>query len=222
MPVLITCLVCKKIFKVKPSRLLKGVKYCSRDCYWKEVGKIISKAIDKKGRRVVLTKCKYCNEEFSSFISLKRVYCSKKCANDDRKGNKPWNFGIPMSSVTKTKLSTSLMGKIPWNKGKKYPQFGGKNHFAWKGGTYNKDRKIDMQRKFYREWRKSVLERDNYTCIWCGSKKKLNADHIKPYSLYPELRYELSNGRTLCEECHKKTDTYGKKAVIINHVNKND
>ena len=40
---------------------------------------------------------------------------------------------------------------------------------------------------------------------------KLNADHIKPFSLFPELRFDLNNGRTLCVECHKKTDTYCEK-----------
>ena len=37
------------------------------------------------------------------------------------------------------------------------------------------------------------------------------ADHVKPWALYPELRYDLDNGRTLCVPCHKKTETYGYK-----------
>jgi len=64
--------------------------------------------------------------------------------------------------------------------------------------------------------------RDNFTCIWCGIRNeeglgfsvKLNADHIKPFALFPDLRFELSNGRTLCEDCHKKTDTYGLKVKL--------
>lgn len=61
-------------------------------------------------------------------------------------------------------------------------------------------------------WRKSVFERDNYTCQICQERgKKLQADHIKPFKYFPELRWILSNGRTLCEECHKKTDTWGRR-----------
>lgn len=55
-----------------------------------------------------------------------------------------------------------------------------------------------------------VFERDNYICQKCNKKGgRLVADHIKPFALYPELRFELSNGRTICKECDLKLDTYG-------------
>ena len=69
----------------------------------------------------------------------------------------------------------------------------------------------------YRQWQKVVFERDNRTCQICGlTKEIMHADHIKRYSEFPELRYELSNGRTLCEECHIKTENYG-NPVKHNH-----
>src|SRR3989304_1550222 len=90
-----------------------------------------------------------------------------------------------------------IKGSVPWHKGLKN---------AWKNS------------KEYKLWRTAVFERDGYTCIWCGRKKevagKLNADHIKPFAYYPELRFAIDNGRTLCVGCHKTTDTYlwkGKK-----------
>ncbi len=57
----------------------------------------------------------------------------------------------------------------------------------------------------YKKWRNKVFERDKYTCQKCNKiGGTLNAHHIKEYSKYPEVRYEVKNGITLCEKCHKK------------------
>jgi hypothetical protein len=105
-------------------------------------------------------------------------------------------------------------GFTPWNKGIKVPQISGENAYNWKGGMYEKNRKIDMGRKNYRAWREAVFARDNWKCTWCDFTENLNAHHIKSYSLYPELRYAIDNGVTLCENCHKLTDTYGNKTRL--------
>lgn len=56
----------------------------------------------------------------------------------------------------------------------------------------------------YRKWKLEVLKRDNNKCVKCGTKEKLHAHHIKPFSDNKELRYEVSNGITLCNQCHKE------------------
>ena len=62
----------------------------------------------------------------------------------------------------------------------------------------------------YKNGRREVFIRDDYTCVNCGQKGGiLHADHIKPYSLFPLLRIDVNNGRTLCKLCHMKTDTWG-------------
>lgn len=57
----------------------------------------------------------------------------------------------------------------------------------------------------YKLWRAKVLERDNFTCQKCSEKDGiLNAHHKKLFSKFKELRYEVSNGITLCLKCHKQ------------------
>mgnify|MGYP000291856352 CR=1 FL=1 len=63
----------------------------------------------------------------------------------------------------------------------------------------------------YYGWRKLVLQRDNYSCVLCGSKEELEVDHILPHSTHRNIQFQLENGRTLCNTCHRKTDTYGGK-----------
>lgn len=59
----------------------------------------------------------------------------------------------------------------------------------------------------FNKWRKAVFERDSFTCRLCGKfGNTLHPHHIKPFAKYPKLRFEISNGITLCAEpCHKQT-----------------
>lgn len=85
-------------------------------------------------------------------------------------------------------------------------------HWNWQGGKTKTAEYIRFTPE-YKAWRKAVFERDNYTCKICNQKGlELNADHIKPQSLFPELIFDINNGRTLCAPCHRKTDTYGERA----------
>lgn len=56
----------------------------------------------------------------------------------------------------------------------------------------------------YKAWRNKVFGRDRFACRWCGGKGKLEAHHIKKWASYPNLRYILANGITLCKSCHNK------------------
>lgn len=86
------------------------------------------------------------------------------------------------------------------------------------------NRRIRYSKKM-KLWRLGVFSRDNYTCQNCGARNGngstvvLHADHIKPFALFPELRFELSNGRSLCVPCHKKTDTFGRKPIYAQKNN---
>ncbi len=131
-------------------------------------------------------------------------------------------LGYINSPEARKKFSESLRGRIlsPESRKKmslshKGKRCGAKNNL-WRGGIY-KSNQIARAGVDYKLWREAVFKRDNYTCqnFECGARSAkgkgviLNADHIKPFSLYPELRYAIDNGRTLCVPCHRLTPTYG-------------
>jgi len=94
---------------------------------------------------------------------------------------------------------------------KRILKISGANNWNWKGGITKESEKIRKSWE-YEIWRKSIYKRDNYTCINCGKVGgNLHAHHLKAFSLYPDLRFIISNGETLCCGCHKKTETYGGK-----------
>ena len=125
-------------------------------------------------------------------------------ANRKRKYN-------PHSLEAKEKNRQAHLGKIPHNKGKPHPNWIGTNNPNWKGGVTPINLQIRRSLE-YKIWRRNVFERDNYTCQMCLKRGfKINADHIKSFAEFPELRFELSNGRTLCEPCHRNTPNYGKR-----------
>jgi len=80
----------------------------------------------------------------------------------------------------------------------------GEKNWAWKGGITPIHTKI-RNNKQGREWRLMVLGRDNFTCKHCGIRGiHFHVHHIKEFAKYPELRFQVSNGITLCRECHNK------------------
>lgn len=68
--------------------------------------------------------------------------------------------------------------------------------------TFADQSTVRSQRSKTRPWRKSVLERDNYTCQCCGDQDELVAHHIECFARNEALRFEVYNGITLCKSCH--------------------
>ena len=76
----------------------------------------------------------------------------------------------------------------------------------------NKPKLIDRYIPEYTHWRTAVYERDNHICQDCGKNHcKVYAHHINPFLKFPELRFELSNGKTLCHDCHVIADRENRK-----------
>lgn len=105
------------------------------------------------------------------------------------KGNARYWLGKHHSEETKEKIRASL-------KGRKYPP-----------RTVEHSRNLSEALKGRK---RPDLSRALKACVFCGVRDvPFHADHIKPFSRFPELRFEVSNGRTLCIPCHKETPTYG-------------
>jgi len=139
------------------------------------------------------------------------------------KGQKSWNEGkkatpeaiINMSKAHLGKPSNMKGKKFPfkerpkakgrkvWNKGVKMPQITGAKCHLWKGGITPENIKIrhSLEMKL---WRKSVFERDNFTCQKYNTKVSgsLRAHHINNFADFPELRTSIENGITLSEKAH--------------------
>jgi hypothetical protein len=178
--------------------------------------------------------CKRVNERESQWQS--RKYCSLNCSLKVTSvhkqknhysipiGNIPWNKnkkGIHLSPNSEFKSGMQI------NLGRVRLDMRGENNFNWKGGITKLANAI---RKWvqYKEWRDFIFQRDNWTCQMCKKRgngrlevhhnkisfakllKKYNIQTIDDAHKCPEL-FDKNNGITLCKDCHRKTDDYGRK-----------
>ena len=89
----------------------------------------------------------------------------------------------------------------------------GRNHWNWKGGISKPNSRGSDYK--YKQWHKDVLVKYNFTCQECGIRGgKLSAHHIKQWSEYKELRYDVGNGICLCYKCHMILHGLNKKVNI--------
>ena len=134
---------------------------------------------------------------------------SKRKTSEKLKGRDCWWIrGKTPSKETRQKIREKLIGnknsegKIGYWRGKKNPYTSGSNNHNWNGGKSHY-RTIIKNLYSYREWRKKVFERDNYTCQICGKRGgNLHAHHIEAFAKNKNKWFSLENGLTLCKEDH--------------------
>lgn len=128
------------------------------------------------------------------------------CSSCCRIGKPSWNKGLvgfmkgrKVSFDTRLKQSLSQRREL--------------NHM-WKGGNGLRERGQEPFKAA--EWRKQVIERDSSCCTICGKFCMYpQTHHVKFATAYPEMQYDVDNGRTVCYDCHmiihRKVDGYGKR-----------
>lgn len=122
-------------------------------------------------------KCIDCGKELASYYAKRCLQCEAKR-----------RIGTKRTVETRKKLSEMKKGA--------------KNNF-WKGGISKENEKLRKSIEF-RLWREAVFARDNWTCQKCEQKGgKLHPHHVQNFTDYPELRFALDNGITLCESVIK-------------------
>lgn len=103
-----------------------------------------------------------------------------------KKGCISWSKGLTKS--TDTRLA---------NTGKQRER-----HWSWKGGISEQNALI-RQSGEYKQWRRFVFDRDNFTCQECGVRGgDIEAHHISHFAGDKDRRFDINNGTTLCVKCH--------------------
>jgi len=151
-----------------------------------------------------LRNCEKCGAQFNT-IGLRDRFCGRCRAIVCRWCGRVF---IPKNGNYKTKYCSKKCFEATKVGKPAYPNTVGKR--GVKPRTYHLRKRNKYGNAFDRGWRKAIFKRDDYTCQRCGVRGgRLQAHHKKPYREFPELRYVLSNGETLCVACHKQTKTYG-------------
>ena len=150
-----------------------------------------------------MKQCLVCKKEFKSDRDS-RKFCCHKCYWENKKGKPAWNKGLKGFRLGEKRPNIMKKGKFSPLFGRARSDMIGENHY-----NYIKDRtKLKKQNErndySYQEWRKDVWIRDNWKCKISNSdcKGRIEAHHILSWKDYPELRYSVNNGITLCHAHH--------------------
>ena len=191
----IICDTCGKDFEKYESRIGKN-NFCCRECY----NKFHSK--DTK-----IYKCEVCGQTFKGAKYNANRFCSRKCYDKFHAIKNRFRKCLRCGKEFEAKQSKRKYCCWECFAEMLHEKQQGANHPSWKGDAADRTKRWCSD---YKHWRQNVLERDNYQCIECGSSEKLNAHHLKSWKNNPDLRFDITNGITLCEKCHIKWhQTYG-------------
>lgn len=186
-------------------KVANGLKWCHKCKSWEPTARFNT---DKSRWDGLTAKCQDCTRvkvrvstkgRTSAFKGKHHSDEAKQAMSDKKKGMQ-LRLGKPHTVETRIKISQVVRKRTPR----------GEQCHSYKDGK-SKERHGLRYIAEYKRWRFDVYARDEFTCQECGDNKggNLHAHHIKSFADYPELRFEVSNGITLCKDCHE-TLHYGK------------
>ena len=137
-------------------------------------------------------------------------------------------YGKRRSEESLSKARATCMEKYGVDNNLKIPELRerlrGETSPFWKGNQILNPR-TERGLPEYREWRRSVFGRDNYTCQCCGihtglgKRVRLEAHHIFDFKNHKDKMFDVDNGITLCDKCHIKFHSnYGKHGNDKNQI----
>ena len=182
-----------------------GLKHCYKCSEWRSTDDFCS---DKSRADGLSALCRLCrnvppNERknwkgrVSTFKGKTHTAEAKAKMSEVRKGKTSPKKGIPRSDKDKDAISKAVRAVKH--------KFSGPNCPHWKGGITPLNKALRKGTE-YADWRTAVFTRDKFTCQRCRDNRggNLHAHHIKSFSDHPDLRFDVSNGETLCHDCHEK------------------
>lgn len=192
-----TCIRCQKSFR----SYQKNRKYCGRFC----ADNAIAKVSPQKRRQRRQLKMK-------SVLMIRRVYKCRLCCVSIDKGRqycvactprgKRLFINCAVCSVVHRRRGVSKTCSKNCSSILRARYQRGERSHRWQGGKTAASAVLRNSAE-YVVWRRSVFERDNFTCFLCKSRGgRLTAHHIFEFAKHEHLRLEPKNGLTLCWPCH--------------------
>lgn len=125
--------------------------------------------------------------------------CACACGNEKRVRARHLVSGQVVSCGCHARSLGSVNGKASAHK------LRGSLSHLYKPNLSAQDREDRRNLVEVRQWRRSVFERDQYTCAVCGVRgREMNAHHLNSWAEFPEQRFDVANGVTLCRPHHKE------------------
>lgn len=177
-----------------------------------------------RGGKTGAVKCLFCSTAFEA-DARHRKFCSYKCSGLFRAACVGtvyyWRHGQYIECKTCGKKFYAEEKSISSGKKKycsvacnpntiKKGQYSKEKHPMWRGEARSEDVR-DRESDACKSWRREVMERDKFKCQDCGCGGTMSAHHIKRFRDFKELRFDVSNGITLCWPCHSKVNGNEKK-----------